>query len=146
VEIGMVRRVLLALAGLALSALPSAATPFWDLVAQIEYHEEERDGAWIVKKSFPEELVKQADGVTVVGYYVPIGAQAYVRSFVIVPTPEDCPFCGFGGYGIALEVQTRKPIPDIAEGTRIQLRGKLMLIESVDTYQSVILTDAALIE
>ncbi|WP_172299927.1 hypothetical protein [Pseudoruegeria sp. HB172150] len=121
-----------------------AAGP-WDLLGSVEIRETEKNGRWAVEKTFPEELKAAADGFTVTGFYVPIEAQAYVRSYLLVADPADCPFCGSNGYGPTLEVHMRRPMPDIAEGTQITVRGRLNFLLSEDTYQSVIMTEGELL-
>ncbi|MDF0599251.1 hypothetical protein P1J78_00770 [Psychromarinibacter sp. C21-152] len=125
---------------------PARAGDGWDLLGAIEIRETEHNGRWAVEKTFPEALRAAKDGFRITGYYVPVQAQAYVRSFLLVPDPADCPFCGGGGYGPTLEVQMRKAMPDIAEGTQITVEGTLRLIDSDETYQSAILTEGVLLD
>lgn len=125
---------------------PSGAEEGWDLLGAIEIRETEANGRWAVEKTFPDALLAKTDSFEITGYYVPVEAQAYVRSFLLVPDPADCPFCGNGGYGPTLEVQMRKAMPDIAEGTLITIRGTLRLIDSDETYQSAILTEGVLLD
>ncbi|WP_425049922.1 hypothetical protein [Psychromarinibacter sp. S121] len=130
---------------LATGSRPSAAEPAgWGLLGAIEIREVEKDGRWAVEKTYPDALRAAANDFSVTGYYVPVEAQAYVRSFLLVPDPADCPFCGTNGYGPTLEVHMRKPLPDMPEGTEITVRGTLRLLDSDETYQSVIMTEAVL--
>lgn len=100
---------------------------------------------WRVEKTFPPALVAAAEApVTFSGYYVPIQAQAQVTNFLVVPDPAACPFCGSGGYGVALEVITRNAVPDMPEATGITVTGRLELVDDPETYQSVRLVDAVL--
>ncbi|MEM6695075.1 MAG: hypothetical protein AAF626_10475 [Pseudomonadota bacterium] len=115
-------------------------------MSQIQFDEREENGRWVVEKTFPTELKDQRDAVSVTGYYVPVLAEAYVTQFILVPQPYACPFCGSDSYGLALEVHVAEPMPDLEEGTRIEVRGMIELVESGDTYQSIILTDAALVD
>ena len=118
----------------------------WELISKIEIKEIETESRWLVKKSYPEALRAQADSFQIRGFYVPVEAQAYVKSFLLVPDPADCPFCGNGGYGLSLEVHVSKPMPDIAEGTDITVAGRLELVDSDETYQAVILREARLVK
>lgn len=118
----------------------------WELISKIEITEVEKDDQWQVKKSYPDALRAQADSFRIRGFYVPVEAQAYVKSFLLVPDPADCPFCGNGGYGLSLEVHVSKAMPDMAEGTDITVEGRLELVESDETYQAVILRDARLVK
>ncbi len=130
----------------AISTEPAGAEDGWDLLGAIELRETETNGRWAVEKTFPDALRATADSFRITGYYVPVQAQAYVRSFLLVPDPADCPFCGSGGYGPTLEVQMRKAMPDIPEGSRITVEGTLRLIDSDETFQSAILTEGVLLE
>ena len=117
----------------------------WELISKIEIEEVETASRWLVKKTYPEGLRAQADSCRIRGFYVPVEAQAYVKSFLLVPDPADCPFCGNGGYGLTLEVHMERSMPDMAEGTEIAVQGRLELLESDETYQSVILREARLL-
>lgn len=133
----------LALLAPCLFAVPAGANP-WDLIQQIGYEETETETEWKVEKTIPEALRAQADGFRITGYYVPVEAQAQVSQFLLVPDPADCPFCGESGYGPALEVQMKRPMPDIPEATEITVTGQLNFDESTETYRAVFLTDARL--
>lgn len=140
----MLRCLLFCLCALALPGSVLAKPNLWDLIASVEFQEVKKDGRWTVEKTFPAGL--RAGEVEVTGYFVPVMAQAYIRSFLLVPDPADCPFCGSSGYGPSLEVHMRKSMPDMAEGSRIRIRGRLHLIESGDTYDAVLVTDAILLD
>lgn len=127
--------------GLITFAAPVQANP-WALMAQIQYIENEKDGEWSVQKLIPEALKEAGEGFEITGFYVPVEAQSKVRTFLLVPDPADCPFCGTNGYGPTLEVFMRHPINDEAEGTRMTLRGTLQLDESPETYRAVLLVNA----
>lgn len=118
----------------------------WELISKIEITEVETAERWLVKKSYPDALRAQADSFRIRGFYVPVEAQAYVKSFLLVPDPADCPFCGNGGYGLSLEVHVSQPMPDMAEGTNITIEGRLELVDSDETYQAVILREARLLK
>jgi len=123
---------------------PDAASA-WDLIAEIGFEETEVNGAWAVKKIFPEALLARADGFEISGHYVPVDAQAYVTRFLIVPDPADCPYCGTSGYGPTLEVQMKRPMPDLEESAKVTLQGTLQFDENTETYRAVYLTDAVLL-
>lgn len=127
-----------------LSASTVAAQEPWDLIRGIEISENETNGTWIVEKSYPAGLQDQAE-FSIRGFYVPVQAQGYVTQFLLVPDPDDCPFCGSSGYGISLEVHMRQPVPDMEEGTELAVRGRVDLVESPETYQAIVLRDAALL-
>ncbi len=125
---------------------PGVSPAGWDLLGQITLEEVETNGRWAVRKTFPPELEAQAQGFRITGYYVPIEAQAYVTSFILVPDPADCPFCGNGGYGPTLEVAMSRPVPDLPEGSEVTVEGRLNFDTSDETYRSVFLTDGRLVD
>ncbi len=131
---------------LAAAALPAAADPAgWDMVTSVELSETiSDDGEWRAEKVFPDALRAAAEETfSVTGYYVPIVPEAYTTTFLIVPTPEDCPFCGGkGGFGTSLEVTTASPIADMPEGTELTVSGTLELMDDPHTFQSMRLTGA----
>lgn len=130
-----------------LGAGSAAADPFqnWQLLSSVKITETEQNNRWRAEKEFPPALIAASKDFEIEGFYVPIEAQAYVQSFLMVPDPADCPFCGSSGYGPSLEVTLRKKMPDIAEFSRITVRGQLKLIDDPDTYQSYRLVDALLL-
>ncbi|GAA4224991.1 hypothetical protein GGQ68_001819 [Sagittula marina] len=128
-------------AAFCLVAAPAFANP-WELITGIEYAETETETEWKVEKTIPEALRAQAEAFEITGFYVPVEAQPYVSQFLIVPDPEDCPFCGSNGYGPTLEVHLSEPMEDIPEATEVKVRGTLNFDESTETYRAVFLTDA----
>jgi len=115
----------------------------WTLIAGVEYREIIEGNDWRVEKTLPPPLLEAAKRpFTVSGYYVPIEAQAYVTNFLLVPDPENCPFCGSSGIGILLEVFASEPMPDLPEGTEVTLTGTLEIVDDPFTYQAVKLVDA----
>ncbi|MGP6085965.1 hypothetical protein [Antarctobacter jejuensis] len=129
----------------AFAGTPALANP-WDLISAIEYEETETETTWSVTKKLPDALRDMAGDFRITGYYVPIEAQAYVSSFLLVPDPADCPFCGQNGYGPSLEVSMKRPMPDVPEATKITVRGTLEFDTSTETYRAVYLTDGVLID
>ncbi|MEM8958686.1 MAG: hypothetical protein AAGC86_12825 [Pseudomonadota bacterium] len=130
-----------------LSVFPVWAEPDnWDLLAGIEITETEEAGQWQVEKTIPPALSASADAFTISGYAVPIEAQAYIGSFLLVPDPDNCPFCGNSGYGPSLEVTLKRPLLALAEGTAVSVTGRLEFDLSPETYQTVRLRDALLMD
>ena len=130
---------LAALAGRAGS--PPVAEDAWTLLGAIEIEEVEAGGAWAARKTYPEGL-RDAASFEIRGHVVPVSPQPYLETFLLVPDPADCPFCGSAGYGPSLEVTMRRALPDMAEGAEIALRGTLELIADPETFQAVRLVDA----
>lgn len=128
-------------------AAPLAAGPFenWELLSSVRVTEVLVNDRWGAKKEFPEALVAAQNGFEIEGFYVPIEAQAYVQSFLLVPDPADCPFCGSSGYGPSLEVKLKGNMADIAEFSKLTVRGDLELIHDPDTYMAYRMVDAVLI-
>ncbi|KUF11782.1 hypothetical protein [Pseudoponticoccus marisrubri] len=139
------RRFLSLTLALGLLAGPALSNP-WDLIQQIGYKETEANGRWRVEKTIPPELRAMAPDFRITGYYVPVQAQARVTQFLLVPDPADCPFCGESGYGPTLEVTARRAMPDMPEGTRITLKGRLAIDDSDTTYRAVMLENAVLVD
>ena len=135
------RVILTSLAGLAALAGPAAADG-WDLLAAIEVEEVVEGERWEARKTYPPALAEGAEGFTITGHVVPVLPEAELRTFLLVPDPADCPFCGSAGYGPSLEVTMRRPL-DADEGERVTLRGDLELVADPETWQAVRLTDAA---
>ncbi|KNG92508.1 hypothetical protein ATO11_17790 [Pseudaestuariivita atlantica] len=119
----------------------------WDLIEAVEISERLENDAYVVTKTYPGELVSMAQSgrFEIEGYFVPVLAQGSVRQFLMVRDPAECPFCGSSGYGLALEVITKRPIPDLTEFERILVQGRLDLVEDPETWQAVILRDARLV-
>ncbi|MBV7392878.1 hypothetical protein [Mameliella sediminis] len=129
------------------AACPASAEPDpWDLIQSIEYEETETETTWSVAKIIPDDLRAMQDGFQITGYYVPVEAQAYVSTFLLVPDPADCPFCGQNGYGPSLEVMMKRPMPDVPEATKITVRGTLNFDDSSETYRAVFVTDGILVD
>ena len=133
---------ILTLATLTSLAVPAAAETGWDLLAKIEIKEVITATTFEAHKTFPEELKAQADSFEISGYFVPVLPQGYQSQFLLVPAPEDCPFCGSGGYGPTLEVHVKRPLPDLPEFSELTVSGRLEFEESTDTYQAVRMVDA----
>lgn len=121
-----------------------AETEGWDLISEIEITETETSGHWSVQKTIPPALQAASDAFTISGYAVPIEAQAYIGSFLLVQDPADCPFCGNSGYGPSLEVTLKRPLAALDEGTAVTVIGQLEFDMSPDTYQTVRLREAHL--
>ncbi|WP_305968267.1 MULTISPECIES: hypothetical protein [unclassified Mameliella] len=133
-------------ATLCLSAPCTAEANPWDLISAIEYEETETETSWSVAKTIPDALRARAQDFEVTGYYVPVEAQAYVSTFLLVPDPADCPFCGQNGYGPSLEVSMKRPMPDVPEATKVTVRGTLNFDDSPETYRAVFVTEGVLID
>lgn len=121
-----------------------AATPFdnWKLLDAVRVKEVVENNIWVAKKVYPDELVAQTEGFTIEGFYLPIEAQGYVSSFLLIRDPAECPFCGDGGYGPSLEVTLKRPLKDKEPYSRIVLEGRLDLIDDPDTFMAYRLLDA----
>ncbi len=130
--------------------IPPDAVPLnsrqWDLIEAIEIDEKIKGDSYVVTKSYPDDLIAMArsGSFEVEGYFVPVMAQGSVRQFLMVRDPAECPFCGSSGYGLALEVITKRPVPDMGEFERITVRGTLELVDDPETWQAVILKNATL--
>lgn len=111
-------------------------SPAWDLLAQVQVTEVERDGIWTVVKTFAPSL-SAANGtqITISGYVVPLSPGEVLTQIVLVRDPADCPFCG-GGYGPVLEVELDLGLHDMPEFSRLTVTGKLVLDASGETTQA----------
>ncbi|MEL6168001.1 MAG: hypothetical protein AAFR35_04875 [Pseudomonadota bacterium] len=125
--------------GTARAADPGEA---WQLLAKVDVREVTDGDTWRAEKKYPRALQSAADTFQISGYFVPIEAQAWIQSFVLVETPLDCPFCGGGGYGPVLEVQLKRPLRDMPEFSQITVRGTLDFITDPETFQAFRLVDA----
>jgi hypothetical protein len=123
------------------SDLPTIDDPAWTLLASVEVIEEETPTSWAAIKTFPEPLRAATDGFEITGFIVPIVPDDQVRSFILVQTPSDCPFCS-GGYGPVLEVNMKRGMRALPEFSQIRVRGTLELIEDEETFQMYRLNDA----
>ena len=127
---------------ISLAALASPApADGWDLLAAIEVEEVIEGDRWEARKTYPDALLAGAEGFEITGHVVPVLPEAELRTFLLVPDPDDCPFCGSAGYGPSLEVAMRRPL-DAGEGERVTLRGDLEVVADPETWQAVRLTDA----
>ena len=123
----------------------SEAEQAWSLLATAEVREVTSEGEWKAVKTFPDVLRAAREDFKVSGFYVPIQAQGYVTSFILVESPASCPFCGDSGYGPVLEVTMKRPMPDLPEFSQITVLGRLEFNEASDTFQMYQLVDANLI-
>lgn len=130
---------------LCLPVLASAGDA-WRLLSAIEIEESETNGVWKVEKHFPAALTDQDSTFTISGFAIPIVAQPYIETFLLVQDPADCPFCGDGGYGPSLEVTLKHPIDTLEEGTAVTVSGQLVLDHSPETYQAARLQAARLLD
>ncbi|MEL6608678.1 MAG: hypothetical protein AAFO58_02705 [Pseudomonadota bacterium] len=88
-----------------------------------------------VAKDFPETLT-DGQAYAIEGYVVPIEAQAYIQSFLLVEDPSSCPFCGSDpSMSPALEVMLKAPIPDLPEFTYVRVEGTLEFVNDPETFQ-----------
>ncbi|KMW57818.1 hypothetical protein AIOL_002786 [Candidatus Rhodobacter oscarellae] len=119
----------------------------WQVLQGVTITEELDGDIWQAKKSFSADVLAAAESrnFDIAGFYVPIQAQAYIEFFLLVPDPADCPFCGNGGYGPSLEVTLKKPMKDMAEFSKLHIRGQLELIDDPTTYQAYRMIDAAVV-
>lgn len=146
------RRSILTLATVtSLAAVTAAAAgdpeANWRLLAMVEISETVTDdGVWRADKSFPPELRAAREDFEIEGYFVPITSEPFVRTFLLVEDPADCPYCGGGGYGPVLEVTLKRPLAELPEFSRIRVRGDLAFVEDPETMQSTVLEDAIVLE
>ena len=113
----------------------------WDLLSAIEVEEVQVEDRWEARKTYPDALLAAREGFEITGHVVPVVPQAELELFLLVPDPDDCPFCGSAGYGPSLEVTMRRPL-DAAEGEEVTLRGTLEIVADPATWEAVRLTDA----
>ena len=93
-------------------------------------------------KTFPPALIARQDDFEITGFVVPITAEPFIQTFILVEDPANCPFCGGSGYGPVLEVQLKRPIGTLTEFTELTVEGRLELIEDPETFQSYRMVDA----
>lgn len=125
------------------SAFAQSPEAVWNQLAQ-GMSLEQSDFTW--KKNYPETL---SDGMplTVKGYIVPIEAQAYFTTFLLVDDPQNCPFCGNGqGYGPVLEVVLKRRIAETAEFAQITVQGTLEFVGDEYSSQLYRLNDARVVD
>lgn len=131
--------------GILTSLIASAALPTegaWRLLASVEIEEFEDGDIWEARKTFPDALVAAKSDFEITGYVVPITAEPYIQTFILVEDPDSCPFCGSSGYGPVLEVHLKRPMDALTEFTVLTVTGQLELIEDTQTYQSYRLVEA----
>lgn len=126
--------------------VPDSDAP-WRLLAEVEIKEVIDGLDWRAEKTFPDALVAAAEQeFEIGGFFIPVSAEAYIETFLLVQDPADCPFCGNGGYGPVVEVHMRHPLPDMPEFSPLSLRGDLVLIDDPETFQTYRLDDAVRID
>lgn len=136
------RALILTLVTLTSPALSAATPQGWDLLGTIEIREEIEGDDWSAIKTFPAAVRDQAEDFRITGYVVPVEAQPYITTFLLVKTPANCPFCGTASDAPVIEVHLSKPIPDMAEFSEITVEGDLEFVEDPFTLQAVIMRDA----
>lgn len=121
----------------------AADTPLgWDLLSTIEIREEIDGDDWRAVKTFPDAVRDSATGFRVTGYFVPVEAEPYISTFLLVKDPANCPFCGTATDAPVIEVHMAAPLPDMPEFSKITLEGDLEFVEDPYTLQAVIMRDA----
>lgn len=119
----------------------------WSLLAAVEIEEIIEGESYQAIKTYPPALREAADGFEITGYVVPLAAEPYMTTFILVEDPANCPFCGSSaGYGPILEVQLKRPLPDLAEFAEVRVAGRIEFIEDPGTYQSYRLVDAVALD
>ncbi|MGR3467256.1 MAG: hypothetical protein ACU0CI_05200 [Shimia sp.] len=114
----------------------------WNLLGDATFTETLKGDTYRVDKAFPAGL-RDGQTMTIEGYVVPIQAQAYITSFLLVQDPADCPYCGTGdGYAPTLEVLLSRAAPDIPEFSQVTVTGTLQFVTDTETWQLFRLTDA----
>lgn len=124
----------------------TAADPAWHLLGQIETQEVVQGDDWHVVKRFPAEIAGGADVFEISGYLIPVGWEAETRDFMLVSDLGQCPFCGSGEHGTAIEVRLADPLPVMDEERHARLRGALRLVTDPLTMQAVVMEDAVLLD
>ncbi|MFO6464465.1 hypothetical protein ACK8OR_08735 [Jannaschia sp. KMU-145] len=127
-------------------AFADAADPAWHLLGQIEVTEHETADSWSVTKRYPSEIAGGVDRFEISGYLVPVGWEAETRDWMLVSDLGQCPFCGSGDHGTAIEVQLADPLPVTEDARHAKLSGALHLVEDADTMQAVVMTGATLLD
>ncbi|SFH34692.1 hypothetical protein SAMN04488020_110136 [Palleronia marisminoris] len=134
------RALILTLVTLTSPAL--AAPQGWSLLETIEIREEIDGDEWRAVKTFPDAVHDRAMGFRITGYVVPIEAEAYITTFLLVKDPANCPFCGTATDAPVIEVHLSKPLPDMPEFAEITVEGDLEFVDDPHTLQAVIMRDA----
>lgn len=142
----MKRTAALSLAAIPLAAAAQASPDAWHLLGQIEVTEHETADSWSATKRYPAELENGADEFEITGYLVPVGWEEETRDFMLVSALGQCPFCGSGDHGTAIEVQLADPLPISEEGKRATLRGALTPVRDETTMQAIVMTDAVILD
>lgn len=124
----------------------SVESPAWDTLAAITVEEIITDTSYEARKTYPSEIEGGVAEFDITGFAVPLGGSENVREFMIVSDMGFCPFCGDPEHATALQVTLTEPIPFVEDGMRLSLRGALEPIKDPQTFQSVILRDAVVIE
>lgn len=124
----------------------SVESPAWDALAAITVEEIITDTSYEARKKYPSELEGGVAEFDITGFAVPLGDYEDVREFMIVSDMGFCPFCGDPEHATALQVTLTEPIPFIEDGMRLSLRGALEPVKDPQTFQSVILRDAVVVE
>ena len=120
--------------------------PAWELLASIQIEDTSDDILPHMIKTFPKPVRDAAEEFVIEGYLIRFVAEPYLQEFMIVPDPPECPFCGGAGYGPYLEVNTRQPLDDLPDYTKLSLIGQLEFIEDPTVYDAVKLVDAVLLK
>ncbi|WP_425098817.1 hypothetical protein [Tropicibacter sp. S64] len=130
----------------ALGAGAASAQPdTWALLGQIEIDEVITDSSYSVTKRYPAALGEDPQVVTITGYAAPALPGDMVRELMLVADMGSCPFCGSPDHGAALMVTLAEPVAFTDETRRLTLRGTLKRVEDPETWQAVVLEDAAIL-
>lgn len=119
----------------------------WRSLQQASFEEVETDQGWLVRKAFPDSLRDAAPDFEIEGFLVPAVPEPFLKTFLLVQTPLDCPFCGESASPTSvLEVTLATPIQPREEFSRLRVAGRLEFIESTMTTQLFRLVDARVID
>lgn len=138
----LTRTLILTLVTLTSPAFAADTAHGWDLLETIEIREEIDGNDWRAIKTFPEAVRDKADGFRISGYVVPVEAEPYVTTFLLVKDPANCPFCGTAADAPVIEVHLAAPMPDMPEFTEVTVEGDLEFVEDPFTMQAVIMRNA----
>ena len=136
------RALILTLVTLTSPALSAATPQGWDLLGAIEIGEEIDGDDWRAVKTFPASVRDRTEDFRISGYVVPVEAEPYITTFLLVKDPADCPFCGTASDAPVIEVHLSKPLPDMPEFAEITVEGDLEFVEDPFTLQAAIMRDA----
>ncbi|UWQ06866.1 hypothetical protein K3X41_08400 [Aliiroseovarius crassostreae] len=118
----------------------------WRVLSEIQIEEIVSETSYEVRKTFPEDMDVDLEGVEITGYAVAMLPGGEIRDLILTSDTGNCPLCGGFGHNATLQVTLDTPLMGFEDGARITVSGTLSRVEDSDTWQAAKLTGARIVK